>query len=341
MQEQPLDEPPPTVLEALGLEGVELVYAGSAPESHRRSRRVPIESADEFAREIMDQLSGPAPALVEVSVDVQGDLESLAADVNRLIIPAESIATLAISEETPVVGRLLWTDNDRDSQTLLARFPRGRGEILVVSDPQLLANRLLAGADNSVLAVRLLSPAGGAVRFDEFYHGLGVRGSPLYLLTRLPYAIVAMGLLLLLAVWSWRKAVFLGPPLPDVEANRRDISEYITAMGRFFAVGGSGRARLVQQVRDGVLRQISDEVRLPPDTDDLERIAASLARRDIRRGEMLLEATRAVDNELQSRRHWSEVHTLDAMQRMTDCLLKNATGPSAPSWRRLSSAKTT
>ncbi|MEZ6051056.1 MAG: DUF4350 domain-containing protein [Planctomycetaceae bacterium] len=339
-----LDELPPTVLESLGLTQVQLSYAGSTPHENRRPNFERDRSAEAVAREIFEDLTGPPPALIEVSVEVDDELAPHIGNVTRLQIPEESLATLIIGEETeseeqdgvssadredpPVAaGRLFWTDEDNEQHTLVARFVHGKGEIIVVSDPQLFANRLIAGADNSILAVNLLSPDGRPVSFDEFYHGLGVRGSPLYLLTRMSYATVTLGLLFFLGVWTWREAVFLGPPLADTEASRRDISEYIDAMGRFFSVGSSGRGRLVEQVRDGVLRQISNEAGLPPDAGDVEHIASVIARRDIHRSEMLLESIRSVDTALQTRRHWSESQTLDAMQRMTDCLSKKATGP--------------
>jgi hypothetical protein len=330
----------PGLLEVLELEAVGVVPAGDAA-GHRRRRSSPrIRTAEEIAGEIMEGFAGEPPPLIEVPVHVHGPLQTLAAGVGRLTIPEGSVMTLAIGEAHPPDGTIEWTDGDGVARALVARFPRGSGEVIVVSDPLLLTNRLLAGSDNSVLAVRLLSPEGEAVQFDEFYHGLGVRGSPLYLLTRVSYATVATGLLLLLGVWTWRTGVFLGPPLPDQTTSRRDISEYINAMGRFFATGHRGRPRLVQQVRDGVLRQISEEVGLPPDTSDVERIAAALARHDVPRSEMLLTAARAVDDQLRTRGHWSESQTLNSMQRMTDCLSKNTTARFAPNWRRSSSVRT-
>ena len=336
-----LDEPPPTVLEALGLEGVELTSAGSAPEPRRRSRSDRLRSAEEIAREMMDDLSGRQLQLDIVQVAAEDELSTRLSGVTQLAIPRQSAMGLTIEDSLLPEGRLVWFDEEDEPQTLVARFARGRGEILVLADPKLFANGLLAKADNSVLAVQLISPAGQAALFDEFYHGLGVRGSPLYLLTRLPYATVAIALLVAIAVWTWRKGVVLGPPLDDVRAERRDISEYIEAMGRFFSADKRGRGRLVEQVRDGVLRQVSDELRLPSQNIDVDRIAAAIARRDVRRGEMLLEATRAVDSELTTRRHWSESQTLHAMQRMTICLSKNPTEPSEPNWRRSFSARKT
>jgi hypothetical protein len=329
----------PSLLEVLELETIGLVPVGDAPQRRRRSTPR-IRTADEIAGEIMDEFTGELPTLIDVPVDVNGFSQTMAAGIHRLSIPEASVETLAIGKSHAPDGTIEWIDEDGVTRTLVARFPRGRGEIVVVSDPLLFSNRLLARSDNSVLAVRLLSPSGEAVEFDEFYHGLGVRGSPLYLLTRASYATVTIGLLLLLGVWTWRTGVFLGPPLPDEQTSRRDISEYINAMGRFFATGHQGRPRLVQQVRDGVLRQISEEVGLPPDTSDVERIAAVLARHDVPRSQMLLTAASAVDDPLRTRRRWSESQTLHAMQRMTDCLSKNTTARFAPNWRRSSSVRT-
>ena len=182
-----------------------------------------------------------------------------------------------------------------------------------------------------------------AVQFDEFYHGLGVPGEsavPAHppVLTRPSPSVCC-------CCWA------CGPGgRPSCSAHRFPTSRrvaatfpsIINAMGRFFAVGSQrSRDDWCNMFVTASCWQISEEIGLPPDTGDVDRIAAAVARRDVRRGEMLVEATRAVETELQSRRHWSESQTLDAMQRMTDCLSKNATRPSVPNSKKSSSVRTT
>ena len=130
-------------------------------------------------------------------------------------------------------------------------FARGKGEIVIVSDPRLLANALLAKADNSVLAVNLLAPHGETVVLDEFYHGLSVRGNALYLFTRPGYA----------AVHS------------NYEMGGRLLAEYALRMGhtRVGLLSGPQNLASARQRRDGFVKafpadiQIAWEVSVPFD----------------------------------------------------------------------------
>jgi len=91
-------------------------------------------------------------------------------------------------------------------------------------------------------------------------------------------------------------------------------------MARFFIEGGAGRNRLLQELKTGVLRQISIDSGLPPETRDIERIAVAVARKDPQRSTRLLETARAVDDALASGKTLSEKQTQDAMRRISACL---------------------
>ena len=312
--------PPQTVLQTLGLEGFEQSITfdtDSEAESDHRDRSL-RRDAEEVASDFFEALNALAPTLQKISVTVTGDWDSIDGHVNELTIPGEGFNTFTPGAEP--TGAILWTDGQAEPRVLAARFARGRGEIVVVSDPILFSNRLIAKSDNSVLAAYVLTPDGQPVTFDEFYHGLGVRGNPLYLLTRLSYAATTLGILVALGLWVWREAIFPGPPLPDETVRRRDIGEYIHAMARFFIEGGAGRNRLLQELKTGVLRQISIDSGLPPETGDIERIAAAVARKDPQRSTRLLETARAVDDALASGKTLSEKQTQDAMRRISACL---------------------
>jgi hypothetical protein len=183
-----------------------------------------------------------------------------------------------------------------------------------------VSNRLLAEADNSVLAARLVAPQGNAVVFDEFYHGLAVRGNPLYLLTRPGFAAATLGLLLVVGVTTWRAAVFLGPPIGATQATRRDIGEYIRAMSQFFSRGRGSRRFLIGEIRDGVLRQVCHELRLPMDTIDSERIIDALGRRDRQRARRLADVVREVTATLAQHGEYPQEQFLPAIQRLASCL---------------------
>ena len=77
---------------------------------------------------------------------------------------------------------------------------------------------------------------------------------------------------------AWRSATFLGPPLTDTERPRRDIQEYVHAMGAFFCRGPGHRRFLVSEMREGVLHELCGQLGLPPHTTDIDTIAAVMER---------------------------------------------------------------
>jgi hypothetical protein len=254
-------------------------------------------------------------------VTLTGSLAPLAQHVHELALPFEGARTL-VAESDDLAGSVTTPGETKESapNLLVAVLQHGAGEIVVVGDPEIFSNRLIARADNSVLAVNLISPEGQDVVFDEFYHGLAVRGNPLYLLTRPGFAAVTIGLLLLVGVLAWRAAVFLGPPLGDTRARRRDIGEYVAAMGEFFSRGRDSRRFIVHELRDGVLRQVCRELRLPMDTLDVDAITSALVRRDRKRAERLSATIREVDTELAMRGDYPRSSFLPVMQRLANCL---------------------
>jgi hypothetical protein len=201
---------------------------------------------------------------------------------------------------------------------LAAALSRGQGEIVVISDPRIFSNRQIARDDNAVLAYQLLVPSRQLIVFDEFYHGLSVRGNPLYLLTRPGFAAAAVSIALIAGLWSWRQAVFLGPPLADKAVSRRDIAEYVNAMGAFFSRGQGHRHFVMRELRDGTLHQLADEFHLPPDTTDASIMIAALARRNPVRAESLAKCLSEIDAQLQSPGEMAAARFLDLAHRLSE-----------------------
>jgi hypothetical protein len=112
--------------------------------------------------------------------------------------------------------------------------------------------------------------------------------------------------------------VFLGPPLPDKAVSRRDIAEYVDAMGAYFSRGRGHRRFVLRELRDGVLHQLSDEFHLPPDTTDVNIIVAALARRSQFRSESLRNCLAEIGSLLQSKREISAAAFLDLAQRLNE-----------------------
>ena len=216
-------------------------------------------------------------------------------------------------------GRITFADVKGEEQTLAAIFSVGSGEIAVMAAPVVASNWLLGEADNSVLTMQLMTLGQSRVIVDEFYHGLTIRGNALWLLTQPGYAALALAIAALVGVWIWRSSLFLGPPLDDRPVSRRSIGEYLDAMSRFLLRGrGSGRFVLAE-VRSGALWSMADAAGLPPDLDDVDRIAAAVARRDPQRAARLEAAVKNADAVLASPQA-KAVTILEALRKVNDCL---------------------
>jgi len=104
----------------------------------------------------------------------------------------------------------------RPGRSLVAQQAIGRGQLLLVADPSPVQNRLLARADDAVLALELAGPRGTPVAFLESVHGFG-RASGLAALPpgwRWGLALLALAGL----CWVLSQARRLGPPdVPDRE----------------------------------------------------------------------------------------------------------------------------
>lgn len=316
------ETPIPNLFETLGLAKATLrrrsVYSGETV-SDSLDKQLKGTPSD-FVREVLSNTNAEP---ITRPVTVEGTLLPPNLSVTSLAIPASEIGTLDPGDLLTSGTLRCRIGKDETEMVLAAAFPRGKGTIVVVAEPALFNNRLLALEENSLLAAGLVSPEGEPVVFDEFFHGLSVRGNSLFLMTRPGYAALALGLLLVTGLFVWREAIALGPPLADPVIQRRDIGEYVNAMGRFLAGGSGSRPQLVEELRDGVLRELCKEFSLPEESGHPELVAGLAARRNPRRGERIETTFREIDASLASNRSWSEAQTLEAMRRLMACLSKS------------------
>jgi hypothetical protein len=185
--------------------------------------------------------------------------------------------------------------NEEKPRTLAAFYESGKGTIAVVADSRMLQNRLVGKSDNAVVAYRLLSRDGQPVVFDDFYHGLTVRGNPLWLFSRFPYGLLAIAVLVAAVIVGWRAARFLGPPVEQPAKSRRTISEYIDAKARLLTKSRAPWRYTLTEIRAGLLWRARHDLGLPPGNDDEQTIVKLLSRRDPNAADALREALVALD----------------------------------------------
>ncbi|MCA9053012.1 MAG: DUF4350 domain-containing protein [Planctomycetaceae bacterium] len=287
------------VLETLGLSDVrvELMLSGDVPEDS------PEDDGELVISSVSNSSTGP-----------------VADQVSELVTLGEALPEVLWGDERTPLWETRILDADGDERVLAASFAVESGEVVVLSDETLVSNVALSRGQNAVWLVHnILSGGRTRVVVDEFYHGLSVRGNAWWLLTKTHYACLAICGLLLLGVWTWRQGVLLGPPLAERSPSRRDIGEYIDAMGRFFLRSRESHRFLLTEIQNGVWRRLSHEVGLAPGQTDVNRLVAAIERRDAERGLRVREAI-LHSNELQIRSRAPSSEVFEAMRDLTATL---------------------
>ncbi len=277
-----------------------------------------------------------------------GVFEPVVGTSKKLSLPTEGLFEIQYGDHTPI-GTVMVDANIADANSveakakpnaakdevcIAARFTVGLGEVTVLSVPALIDNSEIGEADNIVVLAKLLADDGRDIVVDEFYHGLSIRGNPMWLFAQRTYGSVTLALLLVIGLIAWRESVFLGTPLPERPVSRRAIREYVDAMARFLREGRGAEPWIVAKLRDGVLWHLRREHGLPPEQHSEERLLAAVERRDPDRGAELKITLQAVSDLLRTGQAGQERRAIPLMRRMVECLSKNATARCATKSRK-------
>ncbi len=230
--------------------------------------------------------------------------------------------------------------DSQDDVCVVARFAVGRGEVTVVSVPALIENSVIGEADNIIVLSKLLTDGEREIVLDEFYHGLAIRGNPMWLFAQRTYGAVTLTLLFVIGLIVWRESVFLGTPLAERPVSRRAIREYVEAMARFLREGGAAGSWILFKLRDGVLWHLRREHGLPPEQHSEERLLAAVGRRDPDRAAELSNTLLAVQSLVAAGHAGDERRAIPLMRRMVECLSKNVTARCARKSPKSFSGKT-
>jgi hypothetical protein len=114
---------------------------------------------------------------------------------------------------------------------LLIDYAYGKGRIILLSDPYMVANGGIKLKDNLRLALNLLAPSSGLIAFDEFHQGHGAthnawvgyfEGTPVLAICG------QIVFLILLILWTRGRRFARALPLPQVD--RRSSLEFVASM---------------------------------------------------------------------------------------------------------------
>ena len=120
-----------------------------------------------------------------------------------------------------------------DPAVVLADWSLGKGRIVLLTDPFVVANGGISEADNAVLAMNLFAGwSGSTIAFDEYHHGFGAsqgggliayfRGTPA------PWMMAQAGLIAAVAVYTFGRR--FGRPVPLRRERRTTNLEFVSGM---------------------------------------------------------------------------------------------------------------
>jgi hypothetical protein len=121
-----------------------------------------------------------------------------------------------------------------DQAAVLADAQVGKGRMVLLTDPYVIANNGISQADNVMVALNMLAerPAGKIV-FDEYHHGYGASSTGGGLMsyfrgTPVPWMMFQAGLIAVLVVYSYGRR--FGRPVPLRSERRTTNLEFVSSM---------------------------------------------------------------------------------------------------------------
>lgn len=212
----------------------------------------------------------PSGARVPEEKPPDGDYYSRTATTNEATLPQPDAPVVHLSDERGA---------------LLLDFARGRGRIIVLSDPFIVANRGISRADNLQLAANVVGGTGGGlVAFDEFHQGRGTTQNEFAAYFAGTPVLAMFAQLCLIAVTVvWTRGRRFARPLPAPRVDRRSKLEFVASMAEL-----QQRARAYDLAIENVYGRTRRALARYGGADaaaNLETIAAAVAARSGRKRE--------------------------------------------------------
>lgn len=161
---------------------------------------------------------------------------------------SENANTSFDEDETPPTAPIVKSgDNQTDSSltaspapvvhlasansALLLDYLHGRGRIVLLSDPFIVANDGIGLKDNLQLALNLLSGSDGLIAFDEFHQGRGTTQNEFAsYFSGTPVLAICGQIALLIMLMLWTRGRRFARPLPLPRIDRRSSLEFVSSM---------------------------------------------------------------------------------------------------------------
>jgi hypothetical protein len=146
--------------------------------------------------------------------------------------PAAGVTEISVSTEQPSKLSPAPVVHLADEKgALLVDYPHGKGRIVLLSDPYIVANNGLSRADNLLLATNVVVGGGGLIAFDEFHQGRGATHNALVqYFSGTPVLAICGQLLLIGLAIIWSRGRRFARPLPLPHVDRRSSLEFVASM---------------------------------------------------------------------------------------------------------------
>lgn len=114
---------------------------------------------------------------------------------------------------------------------VLLDYAHGKGRIVLLSDPYIVANDGIALRDNLQLAINLVAASDGITAFDEYHHGRAItRNAFVNYFAGTPVLAICGQLALLVLLVLWTRGRRFARPLPLPQVDRRSSLEFVASM---------------------------------------------------------------------------------------------------------------
>ena len=162
----------------------------------------------------------------ELSKKQEADSEELFPDYDDEPPPPKSVGEQSSTGSPAPVAHL-----QTPKGTLLVDYPHGRGRIVLLSDPFIVANGGISLRDNLQLALNVLAAPSGLVAFDEFHQGHGTTHNAFVgYFAGTPVLAIAGQIILLILLVLWTRGRRFARPLPLPQVDRRSSLEFVASM---------------------------------------------------------------------------------------------------------------
>lgn len=148
-------------------------------------------------------------------------------EVNPIAIPSPEPEVTTESNVSP--APVTTFVNERGA--LLVDYAHGKGRIVLLSDPYLVANNGINRADNLQLAINVVMGPGGLAAFDEFHQGRAYTHNALVQYFEGTPVLAICGQLALIGLAIvWSRGTRFARPLPLPHVDRRSSLEFVASM---------------------------------------------------------------------------------------------------------------